>query len=152
MISLNDRTWLILLLEYEKKENCLKRFSFFYSGKNKNISKYNVYQYAILPILLETRKISGIEIKKGRKSKVKKLIVLLIITVILGTALIVYATSDNEVDEVEILIQEAKEVINELFKIKEETSEKLKETIRDKIEQQYNEELEKLYDFSIKDD
>ena len=82
----------------------------------------------------------------------KKLIVLLIITVILGTALIVYATSDNEVDEVEILIQEAKEVINELFKIKEETSEKLKETIRDKIEQQYNEELEKLYDFSIKDD
>lgn len=79
----------------------------------------------------------------------KKLIVLLIITVILGIALIVYATSDNEV---EILIQEAKEVINELFKIKEETSEKLKETIRDKIEQQYNEELEKLYDFSIEDD
>ena len=79
----------------------------------------------------------------------KKLIVLLIITVILGTALIVYATSDNEV---EIFIQEAKEVINELFKIKEEISGKLKETIRDKIEQQYNEELEKLYDFSIEDD
>jgi len=43
-------------LNTQKKENCLKRFSFFYSGKNKNISKYNVYQYAILPILLETRK------------------------------------------------------------------------------------------------